>query len=151
MKRTRLFRFLAGALTVLLCAALCCSVLLLYRQGLDRRAASGSLTAPIFTREAAAQRLLWLSPLAVLWAASLLMAAVSGASDAGEKRRAGSQEDLGHPLSRIGIPDAKNKRLLRLALYVLAAGLTAGGILNGGLHDVLVKAIHICTECIGLG
>ena len=25
------------------------------------------------------------------------------------------------------------------------------GVMNGGLRDVLVKAINICTECIGLG
>ncbi|MFR0735032.1 MAG: CD1871A family CXXC motif-containing protein [Oscillospiraceae bacterium] len=23
--------------------------------------------------------------------------------------------------------------------------------MNGGLRDVLVKAVNICTECIGLG
>ena len=28
---------------------------------------------------------------------------------------------------------------------------TVLGVLNGGLNDVLVKAINICTECIGLG
>ena len=25
------------------------------------------------------------------------------------------------------------------------------GVMNGGLRDVLVKAVNICTECIGLG
>ena len=25
------------------------------------------------------------------------------------------------------------------------------GINNGGMRDVLIKAINICTECIGLG
>ncbi len=25
------------------------------------------------------------------------------------------------------------------------------GIFNGGADDVLIKAINICTECIGLG
>ena len=36
-------------------------------------------------------------------------------------------------------------------ILILAAGLIAAGILNGGLKDVLIKAINICTECIGLG
>lgn len=37
-------------------------------------------------------------------------------------------------------------------LCVLLAVLLIGlGIINGGLWDVLVKAINICTECIGLG
>ena len=37
------------------------------------------------------------------------------------------------------------------AIYLLAALLIALGAVNGGLRDVLVKAINICTECIGLG
>ena len=40
--------------------------------------------------------------------------------------------------------------ILRGALYV-AAALIVCGIANGGMRDVLVKAINICTECIGLG
>ena len=40
---------------------------------------------------------------------------------------------------------------MRLGLYVAAAVLVVLGVLNGGLRDVLVKAINICTECIGLG
>lgn len=39
----------------------------------------------------------------------------------------------------------------RIALYALAAALVVSGVINGGLKDVLVKAINICTECIGLG
>ncbi|MCM1306012.1 MAG: hypothetical protein NC037_01930 [Bacteroides sp.] len=36
---------------------------------------------------------------------------------------------------------------------VLAIGVVfvIAGALNGGAHDVLIKAINICTECIGLG
>lgn len=53
------------------------------------------------------------------------------------------------------VPDAASKpsRLLsvRIALYVLAAVLIMDGISNGGMRDVLIKAINICTECIGLG
>lgn len=46
----------------------------------------------------------------------------------------------------------KDKRgAVRIALYILAAALIGWGVINGGLHDVLVKAINICTECIGLG
>ena len=42
-------------------------------------------------------------------------------------------------------------RALRWALFGVAAALIALGVQNGGLNDVLVKAINICTECIGLG
>ena len=41
--------------------------------------------------------------------------------------------------------------LWRTALYVLAIALIALGVGNQGMRDVLIKAIQICTECIGLG
>ena len=40
---------------------------------------------------------------------------------------------------------------LRIAFYAAAVALIALGVANGGLWDVLVKAVNICTECIGLG
>ena len=40
---------------------------------------------------------------------------------------------------------------VRIALYALAVVLIVLGINNGGMRDVLIKAINICTECIGLG
>lgn len=40
---------------------------------------------------------------------------------------------------------------LRAALLAAGAVFIALGIANGGMRDVLVKAINICTECIGLG
>ena len=40
---------------------------------------------------------------------------------------------------------------VRIALYILAAVMIVHGIRNGGMQDVLIKAINICTECIGLG
>lgn len=41
--------------------------------------------------------------------------------------------------------------LVRIVLYVLAVILIVTGIFNGGMRDVLIKAINICTECVGLG
>ena len=41
--------------------------------------------------------------------------------------------------------------VVRGALLAAAAVLIALGVLNGGMRDTLVKAINICTECIGLG
>ncbi len=39
----------------------------------------------------------------------------------------------------------------RIALLALALGLIVLGTQNGSMQEVLVKAINICTECIGLG
>ena len=41
--------------------------------------------------------------------------------------------------------------IVRLAILVLGVVFIILGIFNGGMADVLYKAINICTECIGLG
>ena len=41
--------------------------------------------------------------------------------------------------------------IVRLVILAVAVALIVLGILNGGMRDVLGKAIKICTECIGLG
>ncbi len=41
--------------------------------------------------------------------------------------------------------------VVRVSLYGAAMAFILLGVMNGGLRDVLVKAINICTECIGLG
>lgn len=41
--------------------------------------------------------------------------------------------------------------IVRVALLLLAVCLIVAGIFNGGMKDVLDKAVAICTECIGLG
>lgn len=46
---------------------------------------------------------------------------------------------------------AKIRNAARIAVFAAAVILIVAGILNGGMFDVLVKAINICTECIGLG
>jgi hypothetical protein len=40
---------------------------------------------------------------------------------------------------------------VRIGLYAVAVVMIVLGINNGGMRDVLIKAINICTECIGLG
>lgn len=52
------------------------------------------------------------------------------------------------------INEQSNEKILlgtRLTLLVLAVTFIIIGIFNGGMADVLQKAINICTECIGLG
>ena len=47
--------------------------------------------------------------------------------------------------------NGRGKNILRVIVLMAAVLLIVLGIANGGLWDVLVKAINICTECIGLG
>ena len=51
-------------------------------------------------------------------------------------------------------PDGSRKRLVmwvRIIVLAAAAAMIIAGALNGSLRDVLIKAINLCTECIGLG
>ena len=45
----------------------------------------------------------------------------------------------------------KQVMILRIVLIAAAIALIILGICNGSANDVFVKAINICTECIGLG
>ena len=48
----------------------------------------------------------------------------------------------------------KNEKILlgaRLTILVIAITFIVIGIFNGGMANVLQKAVNICTECIGLG
>lgn len=49
------------------------------------------------------------------------------------------------------IPCEKSLFAARLTILVLAVVFIIIGTFNGGMADVLQKAINICTECIGLG
>ena len=46
---------------------------------------------------------------------------------------------------------ARPPRFIRTALIAAAVLLIIAGVFNGSAFDVLIKAITICTECIGLG
>ena len=41
--------------------------------------------------------------------------------------------------------------VVRGCIFIIAVTFIVVGVLNGGMADVLGKAIRICTECIGLG
>ena len=60
-----------------------------------------------------------------------------------------------HGLNRFfekrGAQKVMSVKTMRLILLIIAVLLIAVGAANGGARDVLVKAINICTECIGLG
>ena len=51
------------------------------------------------------------------------------------------------------VPVAPTNKLVyvRFVILAVAAGLLLYGACTGGTADVLVKAINICTECVGLG
>ena len=139
MGKNRTVRAILSAATLGLCGALCWTTVDLYRAGLARRVQTGLATAPIFTWEDTVSRARYILPALAVW----LMAALI----IGEKTP--KTPASGIVPTRQRAPRAPG--WLRILLYAFAAALTVLGICNGGLRDVLVKAINICTECIGLG
>lgn len=72
-----------------------------------------------------------------------------------EKRFDDDPEPPKSILVRIGeFINDKNKAIIlsvRICIALAACALIVFGVLNGGMADVLAKAVKICTECIGLG
>lgn len=144
MKKRKALSLAVTVLTALLCASLCASVLALYFSGARSRAESGSALTPIFTREAVARQLMWVYPVLGLWLIAVIAARIGQAERAWKK-------SLPPRTPMKTIKEAPGKNVLRLVLFAAAGLFIVLGVLNGGLNDVLVKAINICTECIGLG
>ena len=141
-QKTARLRNILSALTIMLGAALCLAAVVLYVSGSAAR--SADMAKSVFTREGIGKAILWRLPLLLIWLAALAAALFTGvkARAAGPAAGKGPMEPL---------PGKERTPLIRTALMVLAAGLIVWGVLNGGLNDVFVKAVRICTECIGLG
>jgi hypothetical protein len=134
MRIRRLVSWLSAA-CVLLAAAL------LIGQTLG---AATSGASPVYTAADAARRLgsiAW--PMGILGAVLAFCCIISAVCPVKPR--------LAPPLRPAPEKPVKHVNRLRLGLYGLAALLILLGIFNGGMQDVLTKAIKICTECIGLG
>ena len=146
MTRQRLYLILVAALCVALCAVIAAGTVSTYLEG--SRAAVGE---PVFTRERLIGRFAPALPILLLIAAL----AVAGRLMRVRKWTFGPK-----PAGRLDhIPAASGRRsasghrsaVLRAVLVALALGCVVAGIANGSMRDVLVKAVNICTECVGLG
>ena len=132
-------------LVIGICVCLIVGGVVLYIQG--TAAVKAQTAEAVFTREQAAAVLrLFLIP-ALLLVALLVWAALLGVKNAPVNGKAAAS--LGEAEHICARREMNPKRFW--LILVIAAGLIGAGIMNGGLRDVLIKAINICTECIGLG
>ena len=93
-------------------------------------------------------------------AAKAAQAAKSGAESAktaeapsagAESAKAPRASKAAAPLYNTSPETARRRVIIRRVLLVAAVIFVVLGVQNGSMKDVLVKAIRICTECVGLG
>ncbi len=147
-------RIVLGVAWTGLALFVCVQILLLYREGLARREAGDAL-GWIFTREAIAGRLA--PALGLLIAVCVLTAAawICGARDRIPPVMRGkplppAELRAAHEKAAL-TPADRRTALLRAGVLAAAALLLAAGLMSGGFRDVLVKAVNLCAECVGLG
>ena len=143
---------------ILLALFLSFSAVSVFRDGAARRAENP--TEAIYTREIAENRLAAAAPLfffsAGLFTAGLLLH-IKGESfrKPAEKTDAGRDSAQSRRLREAARMEPQTRRkgtgILQAAVLIAAIAFLILGILNGSALDVLIKAITICSECIGLG
>lgn len=159
MTKEKLFMILQSALCILIAVLLAAGAIYIFTEGQARQAA-GHPSDWIYTREKVASCLLPLLPPIALSFAFTAYGLVKGIrdKDAGKPVRDG---ELTRNIRALRVraagpektsPQAKRRqRILWCALMALAVCFVVMGIVNGSMKDVLVKAIKICSECVGLG
>ena len=148
MDKKRIYLWIQAALCTLIAVILSVSAIRIYINGIAYRA-DGHPTAWIYTPEVVGKALIPVIPLFIVSCLMTLMAWVFKIRDENQDKPAPFEgkisyepEDGNNPIFR---------KRLRLGLLVLAVLFILIGIFNGSMKDVLIKAINVCSECIGLG
>ena len=143
MNRNRMILVLQAAVCVLLAVLLAAGAVGICADGLARKAEDP--LDNIYTPDHMAAVMTAAIPLFIAFIALLAAGLVLGVKDPKADKPAG----LSGPVEPEAGP--KHRRIFQAAFVVMAAAFIIAGVLNGSAGDVLIKAIHICTECIGLG
>lgn len=140
-----ILRRITAATTLLVTALLCNGFVGIYLAGQSsENLVNGVYLSPVFTRENVGAMLLRLAPFFVIYGLLVVAACVAQAMS-------GSKCDTDPAPRPVRYTDAPRQGAVRLVLAALALLFIILGVMNGGARDVLIKAINICTECIGLG
>ena len=155
MSKLRLcLRWAAAAAVVILLLLLAWQCADLYKTGMsaDNRDANGVLLSPVYTRKMVAERLQAVAVPCMVCAAVIILAAAAHVGQPAPMEKGGKTHAGRMKQGLISSQKGGNAvSLIRAVLLAAALLFILLGVMNGGLYDVLVKAINICTECIGLG
>lgn len=146
-KGVRVLRIVTGVLTLAVCLLFIWQAADIYITGNrpENFSAPGVRVEDVYSREVVAERFARVAP-AVYGYLAVVLAGLVWQAAAKEKERPRAVAP-----AKVVPMSPKRLRTLRLTLLAIAAALIVWGAVNGGARDVLVKAVNICTECIGLG
>jgi len=144
MKKSKIYLWVQAALVAAIVIMLSVSAIRIYSEGKERQ--KENALEQIYTRDRVAEAV---APVLPLVAVSLCMTAgglLLGIRDENEKKPVKSVKN-----TPVKADDAKKVRTVRIVILSAAGLFIILGLFNGSAKDVLIKAINICTECIGLG
>lgn len=158
MDKKKMLLYVQAALCILWAALMAAAAVHIYSDGLAYRA-QGHPEAWIYTREKAVAAIGRYLPLLLLAAVTNIACVITGARDEAQDKPVSDpvladmykKERGQEPGTEAGSSDQKKLRLARAVLFVIAAVFIVAGIMNGSMEDVFIKAVNICSECIGLG
>ena len=146
-KFLKILRWIFTAATVGIILLLCWHCLDIYLTGnRPENINAGVYLSPVYSAPIVAQRLSMVSPLLLVYAVLAIVTVVTHLFWGKPQRISGK-------VSRC-VPREQNVKAIliaRIAILCLGVLFIVLGVMNGGSRDVLIKAINICTECIGLG
>lgn len=143
MNRKRICLMATAAACILLAAVLACGALCIWLEGSAKKA--DNPMESIYTAEKVSAWLTAAIPAAILLAVLTVTGLALGAKD----QKAGRLSEQARVMKNEA--ETKHGRSIRIVLIAAAVILIIAGILNGSARDVLIKAIYICRECIGIG
>lgn len=143
----KILRWIFTAATVGIVLLLCWQCLDIYLTGnRPENINAGVYLSPVYSAPIVAQHLSSIIPLLAVYAV-LAVATVVAHLCWGKPQRVNGKISRCVPREQ----NVKAVRIARLAILCLGVLFIVLGVMNGGSRDVLIKAINICTECIGLG
>lgn len=158
MDKKKILLYINSALYVIWTVLTALSAVSIYRAGAAYQA-QGHPEAWIFTREKALEALGSYAPILALAVIMTIICAVKGICDENQDKPVTdpdligiykAEREEGRDLSEEAAK-AKKLRILRIAVLIIAVIFAIAGIINGSMEDMLIKAVNICTECVGLG
>lgn len=158
MDRKKLILYFQSALCVLWVVLMAAAAIHIYRDGLAYQA-QGHPDAWIFTREKVTAAFGRYLPVLLLAVLTNIVGVVIGVRDENQDKPVADPDTIAlykkeRENGRDPVKEAAQKqrlRIARIAVLIVAVIFVIAGIINGSMEDMLIRAVNICTECIGLG